>query len=202
MQLPGIGTHYGAGNQAINWLTQVASVLVGAAIGFGGTVWTSHNARKLQQASNEHALQLQARQFESEERTRKKIAHRERGEELYAANARLREELRVVTTDIAKKLQAKQFTFWDSEHYFTAGRDDLARLFLLVEVDYPSLAGDINQLANAFAELISLPSVAGDQSNAFHAASELLENMSQYSKASVLFAKHLVAEMKKAEHAD
>jgi hypothetical protein len=121
--------------------------------------------------------------------------HRSRGEEIYAANARLREELRVAVTENAKKLEDQTFVIWDTEGYFTAGRDSLSRMTLLIELDYPSLKAPMNKLASAFKELAhtKMPESGVPPMTA---ASELMKHMSAYGIASHSFSQALLSEMK------
>jgi hypothetical protein len=82
------------------WSSPIVTVPLGALIALMGTL-----------LSGLFTARAQARLFESQERMRKQVMHRSHGEELYIANSKLRDELRDVTTRIAKSLEAGTFQF-------------------------------------------------------------------------------------------
>lgn len=192
----GIEINCGPGASSEGWTySPIISVGIGALIAFLGTALSSFIAWKVQKRGNAHSLVLQQRQFDFENTIRRQAAHRSRGEEIYSANAKLREELRVVVTENAKKLEDQTFVIWDIEGYFTAGRDSLSRMTLLIELDYPALKAPMNQLASAFKDLAHTK-MPENGVPPMTAASALMENMSAYGTASHSLSQALMSEMK------
>jgi hypothetical protein len=102
---------------------------------------------------------------------------------------------------LRKAWKLAHFNFRTKNTFFTAGRDELRRISLIVELDYPHLTANFGQMSQAFSNLThtEIPE-DGSVVDQVKSGPQLLANMESYGKASQVFGQAIISEMIAAGH--